>query len=71
MDSLIGDIVLRQKDIGKVREDAVAANTRLKAAISEVGSATDIGPITDAITARLNDLKKIKVLRQRVAARTK
>jgi hypothetical protein len=69
VEDVVSAVILHGQPIDQARQAQADANKELKQGITTLGSYNDLAPSTDAISARLNDLRKIKTLRATLASR--
>jgi hypothetical protein len=66
---IVGKVILEGKSIGDVANELAASIASLKTQLGILATYNDLTPPDDAILARLNDLRKLVVLRTVVARR--
>jgi hypothetical protein len=69
VEDMVGAILLHDQPIDKARQSTADATSALKSAIVVLGKYNDLAPSSDAISARLSDLRKVEALRATLASR--
>jgi len=63
VESQVGAIVLNGEQLDKARQSVAETGKVLKDTVAQLGAYTNLKPDTNAISARLNDLEKIRLMR--------
>jgi hypothetical protein len=69
VEDTVSAVVLHAQPIDKARQSITEASSALKGAIVTLGKYSDLAPATDAISARLGDLRKVEALRATLVSR--
>jgi hypothetical protein len=67
LDELVGAVVLHDQPMAAARQSVTEDKERMTAALTELSGSSDLAPLRDAISARLDDLNRINAIRASMA----